>query len=319
MSHPVLTVENVTKRFATVLAVDDFSFAVGHGEILALLGPNGAGKTTLVRMLMGIIEPDSGAITYALDGSPAVPPRAELGFLPEERGLYQDVPILRLLSYFASLRGMKRVNAERAALGWLQRLDLADRARENVKSLSKGNQQKVQFISAVIHGPRFLVLDEPFSGLDPLNQELFLDLVRELRDGGATVVLSAHQMDLVERLADRIVLMGSGKRLEIGSVDELRQRWGVGDELVVHYAAGDPDSLAGSPWVREVAVVGDGVVRLRLERGAPLGDVLTAAVTKLDVTRVHTGEARLHEIYVGIMGRGSVVAASPDTGARGAL
>src|SRR5687768_3380418 len=129
-------------------------------------------------MIMGILEPDAGEVVWALDGAPAVPDRARIGFLPEERGLYQDVPILRTLTYFGTLRGMTRADAEREAMRWLERLELRARAKDLVKTLSKGNQQKVQFVAAVLHRPKFAVLDEPFSGLDPLNQEIFLDLVR---------------------------------------------------------------------------------------------------------------------------------------------
>jgi len=231
---PVLGVRDVRKAYGAITAVDGVSLELRPGEILALVGPNGAGKTTLLRMIVGILRPDEGEISFALDGGPPAsePDTTRLGYLPEERGLYTDVPVHRVLTYFAALRGMPRGEAGEAADRWLARLDLADRAREEVKALSKGNQQKVQFIAAVLHRPRLAILDEPFSGLDPLNQELFLELVRELRDDGTTILFSAHQMQLVERLADRVVLLGQGKTAAEGTLDELRQGWG--DDVSLH-------------------------------------------------------------------------------------
>ena len=304
MTTPVLRVTEVVKRFATVTAVDRVSLDVHSGEILALLGPNGAGKTTLVRMLMGILEPDEGTVTWALDGAPAEPDRTRIGFLPEERGLYQDVPVERALEYFASLRGMAVPDARREAQRWLERLDLGTRGKDMVKTLSKGNQQKVQFVAAVLHRPRFAVLDEPFSGLDPLNQEFFLDLIRELRDGGATVLLSAHQMDLVERLADRIVLMNGGRRLEAGTIAELRARWGAGQEVTIVHSAGDPGALAALPSVESIEAVQPGTVRVRLRPGSDMSAMLALAAGRLTITRVHSEQVRLHDIYVDVMKRG---------------
>jgi ABC-2 type transport system ATP-binding protein len=227
--QPFLTVSQVHKRFATVHAVAGVSFAVQPGEIFALLGPNGAGKTTILRMLAGISRPDSGTIHWALpvSGRGTLAPEVS-GYLPEDRGLYQDVPVVRTLAYFGRLRGMARPDAEAAALAWLDRLSLADRAGEKLGALSKGNQQKIQFAAAVLHRPRFAILDEPFSGLDPLNQELFLGMVRELRDAGSTVLISAHQMSLVERVADRVFLMHSGREIQYGTVAEILARTGQG-------------------------------------------------------------------------------------------
>lgn len=216
---PLLQVQSVEKRYATVVAVNGISLDIAPGEIVALLGPNGAGKSTLIRMLVGITRPDRGQILW--DGEAARLAPAQLGFLPEDRGLYQDVPIGRTLSYFARLRGVGAAEAERMAAQWLARFELADRAGEKLGALSKGNQQKVQFAAAVLHGPRFAILDEPFSGLDPLNQELFLDLVRGLRDNGTTVLFSAHQMALVERLADRVFVMHRGRELLHGPTSSL--------------------------------------------------------------------------------------------------
>jgi ABC-2 type transport system ATP-binding protein len=303
MTTPFLDVRAVEKVYGAIRAVDDVSLAVHAGEIVALLGPNGAGKTTLVRMLIGLTRPDRGAIAYHVDGAsrPALPP-AMLGYLPEERGLYQDVPVGRTLAYFGRLRGMAPADAERAAAAWLERFDLADRAREPLKALSKGNQQKVQFASAVLHRPRLAILDEPFSGLDPLNQDLFVRLIGELRDAGTTVLLSAHQMQLVERLADRVVLMSRGRVVLRGTIAELRRQWSAGSRLVLRVAgtAGDDDvaALAGHPAVRRAERTAADELTVLTEDGAPLGDLLVTAGTRLAVTAVHAERLTLHEIYV---------------------
>ena len=217
---PLVSLRTVRKQFATVTAVDDITLDIPAGGVFALLGPNGAGKTTLLRMLLGLILPDAGSITW--HGANGAPDPRTIGYLPEDRGLYPDVEVLRTLVYFGTLRGMSRVAAQASAEGWLERLELADRAREPLKSLSKGNQQKVQFISAVLHRPRLTILDEPFSGLDPLNQDLLLLLIRELARDGATVLLSAHQLQLVERVADGLVVVNRGQVVLRGTVDQVR-------------------------------------------------------------------------------------------------
>lgn len=214
-----LTIDRVEKRYATVQAVAGISLEVQPGEAVALLGPNGAGKTTLLRMLVGITRPDSGRILW--QGGTASPPPSDLGYLPEDRGLYQDMPIKRTLTYFARLRGVEGAEAERRATTWLERFELGDRANEKLSALSKGNQQKVQLAASILHSPRFAILDEPFSGLDPINQELFLSIVRELRAAGTTLLFSAHQMSLVERMADRVMVLHRGKELLHGSISDL--------------------------------------------------------------------------------------------------
>jgi ABC-2 type transport system ATP-binding protein len=225
----VLTVDSIEKKFAHVVAVDKLSFDVREGEIFALIGPNGAGKTTTVRMLTGIIKPDAGTIHYSLN-------HEKPGYLPEERGLYKDMPILETLVHMAVLRGMKRIAARAAAMQWLDRVSLQERALDKLDTLSKGNQQKVQFISAVLHRPRFIILDEPFSGLDPINQELFSQLIRQLRDEGATILLSAHQMQLIERIADRLLLMNRGRTVLYGTMDEIRKSgpWANAEQITLH-------------------------------------------------------------------------------------
>jgi len=207
-SDEILKVDSIRKQFGKITAVNNLSFSINRGEIFALLGPNGAGKTTIVRMLMDIIKPDEGIIEFYLNENKnsRIPLASELGYLPEERGLYQEIPIIKTLTFMGVIRGMIKKQAEKSAEEWLEKLELYERKNEKLSTLSKGNQQKVQFISSVLHNPSFAVLDEPFAGFDPINQEAFLMIIKELRDKGTTILLSAHQMHLVERITDRVLI-----------------------------------------------------------------------------------------------------------------
>jgi ABC-2 type transport system ATP-binding protein len=294
----LIAARGVTKRFGTTTAVNDLSVTISDGEMLALLGPNGAGKTTLIRMIVGLIRPDEGSVERAF-ASGSERPRGVLGYLPEERGLYQDMPIHATLSFFGRMQGMSQRAAGDAASTWLERLGLDARKGEKIKSLSKGNQQKVQFAAAILHRPRLAILDEPFSGLDPINQEIFLDLIRELRAGGTTVIFSAHQMTLVERLADRVCLMSGGRLVLEGTIAQLRQRWHTGDRLVIGIGApSDVSFLHSSAAVDAVERHTDTEIALRLKPGASMSELLGAMSATLDVTYIRTEEITLHEIYL---------------------
>lgn len=217
-----LSVHNVSKRYRTVTAVDDISLDIQPGKIQALLGPNGAGKSSLVRMLVGLTQPDAGEIRVENNGASIALSYQDFAYLPEDRGLYQDRTILDNLNYIASLRGLKLSDIRSDIDAWLQRFDLTDRKDEPLRQMSKGNQQKVQLIATLLHDPQLVILDEPFSGLDPVNQEHVLTVLNELRERGKTVVLSAHQMELVERLADTMLLMNKGRAVAQGSLQEIR-------------------------------------------------------------------------------------------------
>ena len=230
----LLEVDAVQKEYASVCAVGGVSFSVRRGEIFALLGPNGAGKTTTIRMLIGMLRPDRGAVRFAIAENDTSAPREAIGYLPEERGLYPNVSILRTLVFLASLRGMPKTEAAKAGAEWLTRLGLGERQNEKLKTLSKGNQQKVQFIASILHRPQFVVLDEPFTGLDPLNQELFIELIDELRANGTTILLSGHQMALIERLADRVLILHRGRELLAGTIPEIRAAVGRNGDSTLH-------------------------------------------------------------------------------------
>jgi ABC-2 type transport system ATP-binding protein len=312
-----LAVQGVVKQFRDVTAVDHLSFQVRRGEVFALLGPNGAGKTTMVRMLMGLLRPDAGAIRYRLAGAtPRWPLATQLGYLPEERGLYQELPILRVLIFFGVLRGMGKASATEAAQEWLERLGLQDQVHHRVDSLSKGNQQKVQFAAAILHRPQFAVLDEPFSGLDPVNQELLLRLIGDLRDEGMTLLLCAHQMSLVERLADEVLLINRGRAVLQGTLADIRQRSAVGHRLRLR-VSGHPDlsPLAGHPEIQRLEWEGDELIlqlRAPASDGSPgpapgaLNRVLAAVALHIPTTAVVTEAVGLHALFVQAVAGGRI-------------
>jgi len=216
---PVLDVGAVTKHYAGVAAVRDLSFRVERGAICGFLGPNGAGKTTTLRMILDVVRPDAGEILiFGRPPSPAS--RDRIGFLPEERGLYRKMRAEDVITFLARLKGMAAGPARRRARVLLEENGLGEAARRKVKALSKGMAQKVQILAAIAHEPEFVILDEPFSGLDPVNQKTLEDLVRRLRDGGATVLFSTHVMEHAERLCDTIVLMAEGRKIFDGRVEE---------------------------------------------------------------------------------------------------
>jgi ABC-2 type transport system ATP-binding protein len=273
---------------------------VHSGEIFALLGPNGAGKTTVVRMLLRILHPDRGTIRYHLNESSReqVLPH-EIGYLPEERGLYREISVHKNLAYMGVLRGLKRKEAMRAAEEWLERLELHERKNEKLDQLSKGNQQKVQFIASILHRPKFAILDEPFSGLDPVNQEFFIDLIRELRASGMTILLSAHQMDLVQRLADRVLLLHRGRSVLEGTIAQVRASPAAFKKVVLKIEG----AIASSQFERFEAVahldkLAEGEYAFLLRKGASMSSFLTAASAHLDISDIRSEYPSLHEIFL---------------------
>jgi len=205
-------IHGVSKRFGQIQAVDDVSFYVQPGEIFGLLGPNGAGKTTTIRMMLNIIRPDSGDISV-FSGPMNEQKKNRIGYLPEERGLYADNKLLDTILYLATLKGMPRREVKSVAENYLRRLDLWDYRDEKLSALSRGMQQKAQFIVTILHDPDLLIVDEPFSGLDPVNTELIRDILLRLRDDGKTIIMSTHQMHQVEAMCDRILLIDHGRAL----------------------------------------------------------------------------------------------------------
>ena len=310
----MLTFTDVTKRYSKVTAVDRLSFSIDNGEIFSLLGPNGAGKTTSLRMIMQIIKPDSGYIRFGPSISaanaripgpyPSIPAsntadRTRLGYLPEERGLYQDAIVIKNLVYLATLRGKDPAWARKKGIEWLDRFGLKDRMNDKVSTLSKGNQQKVQFITSILHEPDFVVLDEPFSGFDPINQELISDCIRELRDGGMTILLSAHQMQLVERIADRILLINNGRELVSGTLSEIHKKT-VSDTKILVQFSGDTDAskFDSIPHIRGFQLSSDGHWEFFLDDASSLNDILNGLASAGNIISLKTTEANLHDIFI---------------------
>jgi ABC-2 type transport system ATP-binding protein len=223
MDDVVIEVEGLTKTFDSVVAVDRLGFQVNHGEIFGLLGPNGAGKTTTIRVLMDIIKPDAGTVRV-LGGMPGAA-RERVGYLPEERGLYRTLRVSECLTYLGALKGLPRAAAEKRARELLARVDLEDWARKKVQELSRGMQQKVQLVASLIHDPDLVILDEPFQGLDPVNVEMVKDIIRELCAKGKTVVLSAHEMNQVEALCNRIALIHHGRAVLYGELADIKRQF----------------------------------------------------------------------------------------------
>ena len=244
-NQAVVEVHRIGKTFQSVQAVDRVSFSVEAGEILGFLGPNGAGKTTTIRMILDIFRPDAGTIRSSLGESDARVPKERTGYLPEERGLYPDARVLDLLVYFGELKGMKRIDARTRAQEWLERFELLEWMSKKVEKLSKGMQQKGHFIAAVLHRPAFVVQREPFAGLDPVNQDLLKRIILEMREAGAAILLSSHQMNRVEELCDRIFLIHHGRRVLYGRLDEIREA--RGEHTVSLRFEGDGSILAQTP------------------------------------------------------------------------
>ena len=269
----VLQLENVTKRFGERIAVDGVSLDVPRGTIFGLLGPNGAGKTTTIRMIMRILLPDGGRIL--LDGEPVDDERrTAIGYLPEERGLYRKMKVLDHLVFLGTVRGVAPSEARRRSLAWLERFRLADRAQAKVETLSKGMQQKVQLIGTLLHRPRLLILDEPFSGLDPLVTREMKDLLRSMRDEGISIVLSTHVLPQVDELCDHICLIDGGRTILTGPLDAIRRQYG-GNVWRVRTSV-PRETVAALPGVTTVTPLGEDLL-VGLEAEAT-GEALIAAL-----------------------------------------
>ena len=294
----MLQVSEVTKNYDGRAVVNRVSFEVQPGEIFALLGPNGAGKTTLIRMIMDILRPDSGSIT--LDQRPVgSETKGQMAYLPEERGLYRRVPVLDALSYYGQLKGLKTAAANQAAQQLLERVGLKDAMRLQVQALSKGMQQKVQLCTALIGDPRLLILDEPFSGLDPINVQLFEDVLNERRAAGATVLLSTHQMNKVEQLCDRALMINRGHMVLYGTVRDIRRRY-AGHAVRVR-AQGLPSQIAG---VESMAAV-DGEHELKLAPDATPTAVLRGLHERgVEVESFAPSVVPLEDIFVRVVQEG---------------
>jgi ABC-2 type transport system ATP-binding protein len=297
-----LQVEALHKRFGAVVALDGLSFEVPGGEIFGFLGANGAGKTTTMRIALGVLEADSGRVV--LDGTDTRElPRRTWGYLPEERGLYPRMVVLDQLAFFASLHGVPRDIARRTALDWLTRLRVADLAGRKAEELSKGNQQKIQLISAVLHDPPVLLMDEPFTGLDPVNVALLRETLLELRDDGRTLIFSTHQMETVEAMCESIAIIDRGRVVVGGPLREIKARAG---RRLVRLSVHDDHRL---PWLAGVPgarILRPGIERteIELDDGTAPEAVLAAAVAAgARVRHFEVADPSLEQIFIDHVGR----------------
>ena len=270
----MLELSDVSRRYGDVIALDGVSFSVEQGQMRGLVGRNGAGKTTAMRIVLGLAEPDGGEVR--LDGSPIDDAaRRRIGYMPEERGLYPKMRVTDQLVFFGQLSGMSMADSRSAAGQWVERLGVADRAGDRLEELSLGNQQRVQLAAALVHGPSLLVLDEPFSGLDPVGVDVLSDVLRGEVDRGAAVVFSSHQLELIEHLCDAVTVLDKGKVVADGGIKELRTRHG-GRRLRVQLEGKSTAWAEGLPGVTGVHADGDGTV-LDLASDADTQAVLDAA------------------------------------------
>ena len=294
----MLEVLHVRKEFTRVTAVRDISFAVRPGEVFGLIGPNGAGKSTTIRMVMDIIKPDAGSIT--VDGhAPGGAWRNMTGYLPEERGLYKKSRVDSVLAYFAALKGIPHADAFRMASPLLERFDLLRYQNSSVEELSKGNQQKLQFVTAVLHQPRLLVLDELFSGLDPVNQELMKDALLDLKQDNRAIVFSTHQMDHAEKLCDDLILINRGEVVLAGSPQQIKHERGHNTVRVEF--RGDGAFLAELPGVQQADISG-GFAELILHDSADSNSLLKSVLGRIEVSSFSRVEPSLHRIFIDTVG-----------------
>jgi len=290
---------HIVKSFADKVAVDDLSFSVAQGEIFGLIGPNGAGKTTTIRMMMDIIKPDSGDVTI-LGEKLSEAAKNRLGYLPEERGLYKKLTVIDSIIYLASLKGMDRHSAEERANQLLNQTDMLPHKRKRIEELSKGMGQMIQFIVTITHDPDLVIFDEPFAGLDPVNTELLKGMVAELRNQGKAVILSTHQMNQIEELCDRILMIDDGRTVLYGNLPEIKSNYRNEISSVILDFDGELGEVAG---VREKRTH-KGYTELVLDGNTTPKQVLERLVTTgITINRFEVAAPSLNEIFLKIVGR----------------
>jgi len=308
-----IILENVSKSFGEVRAVDELNVRVPAGSVYGFLGPNGAGKTTTIRMIMNIIQPDSGKIKIFDDGTTAQGPisrgqvKNRIGYMPEERGLYRKMKVSKVLAYFGTIKGLTAGELSSRVPQWLQQVGLSDWADKKVEDLSRGMHQKLQFAVTVINDPDLVILDEPFSGLDPVNQDLLRDIISQMKDEGKTIVFSTHVMHEAEQLCDFILLINKGKSVLDGRLDEIRSAHKSGAVSVE--LEGDTSFIRMLPIVKGIESKGRRM-EISLEDSADPQDLLKALVSRVRVKAFEVKVPSLHEIFVSLVAR-------PEQGRRG--
>ncbi len=290
-----LRIKNLTKNFGELCAVNHISFDVPENSIFGLIGRNGAGKTTTIRMLMNIYLPDEGEIIFR--GNKITPEFKDyVGYLPEERGLYKKMSVIDTLLFFAEIKGKSGSDVKRKAYEYLERFELLERASSKIQDLSKGNQQKIQFISTILHDPDFIILDEPFSGLDPINTELLKDIILEMKEKNKVIILSTHLMDYAEKLCDHIAMIDHGNLILHGDLEEIKKKFSEGKITVIH--EGDISFINQLPYVQKVADFGNRT-EIKVNDSHHTQDLLKTLVERnVIINKFSANETSLHEIFV---------------------
>ena len=298
MSEAAVELKGVTKRYGSFTAVSEVSLSVPRGCIYGFLGPNGAGKTTTIRMILDIVKPTSGSLTV-LGAPSAMEVRERIGYLPEEKGLYKKMKAWSVISYFARLKGIERGEAKRRAHALLERYGLKDFTDAKVETLSKGMGQKVQVLAAIAHEPEFVILDEPFSGLDPANQQVMEEVISDLAKRGSTIVFSTHVMSHAERICDRILLIAKSKKIFDGTVEEARA---LVPRIVRLQCPGGAAAIHGLPGVATVDTQ-DGALEVRLEDGADPQELLRACFRSgIELESFEHHVPTLHDVFLQLVG-----------------
>jgi ABC-2 type transport system ATP-binding protein len=294
-----IEVQGVSKWYGDFQAVKDVSFDVNAGELFAILGPNGAGKSTTIRMILDIIKPDAGSI-HVLGAPISQETKNRIGYLPEERGLYKSVKVLEMMSYLGRLKGMTGADAKAKALALLEKLDLADFANNKVEELSKGMQQKVQFGVTVMHEPKVIIVDEPFSGLDPINRMVIQELLEDMVEQGCAVMMSTHQMNQVEAMADRMMMISHGERKLYGNVESIRKEYAL--HAIIIEGEGRWENLAGVERVEPLNQKSNAVM-LHLKPNANSDEVLAAIAQSPDtnIQRFERAIPSLDDIFIRVV------------------
>ena len=316
MPAPAVLLDHVTKRFSGHTAVNDLSMVVPAGGIFGLLGPNGAGKSTTIRMMMDIIEPDEGKVVLFGAAGSGRELSERVGYLPEERGLYKKMKVLDHLIFLGEAKGVTRSDARTRALRWLDRLGITDWAPKKVEDLSKGMQQKVQFAGALLHDPELVILDEPFSGLDPVNSQVMKDVVVDIAKSGRTVLFSTHIMEQAERMCDRIVIIARGKKVVDGAVADVKREFG-GRHVALTFAHSKERASRVLIDRRLVGKIDDygATAEVEMAQGADPGELLKALVREdVGLSRFEVVEPSLQSIFIAKVGDAAV---APRTGAHG--
>jgi len=303
INNAVLTTRKLVKEFDGVRAVNELDLEIPAGSIFGLLGPNGSGKTTTIRTCMGVYVPDGGSVALLGNDDPLAV-RDRVGYLPEERGLYPKMQVGEQLAFLGAIRGLSQPEATRRARKWLDRLDLGDRGKSATEEFSKGMQQKVQFAASVIHEPEVVILDEPFTGLDPVNTRLLKELILEQRDRGCTVILSTHRMEQVEAMCEEIALIHRGELVLRGGVNEIRAQSGS-NTLAIEYE-GPPGALDDLPGITQVHDSGRSA-RLQMVPGADTQQIVRTLLDRVQLHAFSTEQPSIEEIFLDHVGHGTAI------------